>query len=334
LGVYGLSQALLQQAFGRWSDRWGRRRVILAGLALFVAGSVVAAMAEHIWVLIGGRALQGCGAIAGVTLAFAADHTRPERRSVVMAIIGMGIGASFLLSIMVAVPLSSLFGLQGLFWITAALGLLGMALLPRVPGPTTQAENFPQTGGTGAGIAYLCASVFLLHALMTALFVALPYLLVERYAMPLAQHWKIYVPTMLASVLLVFPLLWWLGRRHLERASMPWAFALLSAPLALFSVVPGQGLLAAGAVVYFVAFNLLEATMPSLVSRMSGAAGRGRTMGRFTTFQFLGAFAGGALGGASLQVVGAGPTLLFGALVSIGWAWVSRTAPGGRGRPE
>ena len=129
IGIYGLTQAVLQQPVGWLSDHWGRRRVMLLGLGVFAAGGVVAAMAPSMLWLIIGRGLQGCGAIAGVALAFAADHTRPEKRSLIMAMIGMGIGASFLLSIILSVPLASLLGLQGLFWFTAALGLLGMVLL-------------------------------------------------------------------------------------------------------------------------------------------------------------------------------------------------------------
>jgi len=326
LGVYGLSQAVLQQPFGRWSDRWGRRRVILAGLAMFVAGSVVAALATGMWQLIAGRALQGCGAIAGVTLAFAADHTEATRRPIVMAMIGMGIGAAFLLSIMVSVPLASVVGLSGLFWVTALLGVGGMLLALKTPGAKPEITDVPQQGGENSSIAYLCASIFLLHAMMTTLFVVLPGLLVGAYGLALQQHWKLYVPTMLGSAILVFPLLRKISQHRAESNLMPWAFALLSVPFALFSGHPALWLLGLAAALYFLAFNLLEAIMPSMVSRKSGMSGRGRLMGRFTTFQFLGAFAGGTLGGAALQGAGPQKTMLAAALVCIAWAWVSRLA--------
>ncbi|HSM68484.1 MAG TPA: MFS transporter [Xanthomonadales bacterium] len=334
IGVYGLTQALLQQPFGRLSDRWGRRRIILLGLALFVAGSVLAALADGMVWLIAGRALQGCGAIAGVTLAFAADHTGAARRSTIMAMIGMGIGAAFLVSIMVSVPLASLVGLRGLFWVTAGLGVLGMALVMGTPGGRPAVSVNLQESEQDSGIAYLCASVFLLHAMMTTLFVVLPGMLLEVHALQLPQHWKVYVPTMLVSVLLVFPLIRWASLKQAEQSLMPWAFALLSVPFALFSTELSLLALGLAVVAYFLAFNLLEAVMPSLVSRRASPAGRGRKMGRFATFQFLGAFAGGILGGGLMQAAGPEATMLAAALVCIAWAFVSRIVLKAGNRPN
>lgn len=339
MGIYGLTQALLQQPFGRLSDHWGRRRVILLGLALFVSGSVVAAMADTMMALIWGRALQGCGAIAGVTLAFAADHTHANRRSTVMALIGMGIGAAFLVSIMASVPLASVVGLKGLFWVTGGLGVFGALLVLNLPGGLPQpSDPLPVTGqqtsgsqanglqhsATPAGIWPLSISVFLLHALMTLLFVVLPGLLVERQSMELAQHWKIYVPTMLISAVLVFPLLRVIAAKNVERRLLPWGFVGLSIPFALFYRELSMPVLIAAAILYFIAFNLLEAVMPSMVSRLTTEVGRGRKMGLYTTFQFLGAFGGGVAGGWMLQSAGAERTMLFAAIGCMVWAWVAR----------
>ena len=297
VGIYGLTQALLQQPFGKLSDRFGRRPVMLAGLALFAAGGVVAALAESIEMVIAGRALQGCGAIAGVALAFAADHTRPQNRSVIMAIIGMGIGASFLLSMMIAVPLSTLLGLRGLFWLTATLGVLGMLLVVSLPPEHITKEEDLQESGQSSTIWLFALSVFLLHAVMTLLFVVLPGMLVSQFAFELEYHWRIYVPSMLGSVILVFPLLRRITARKKEKSAMPLAFLVLGGALGLMSL--GQSLVAmiVFALAFFLAFNLLEAAMPSVVSQMSGTRGRGRKMGLYTTFQFLGAFAGGLGGG-------------------------------------
>ncbi len=328
MGIYGLTQAVLQQPFGKLSDHWGRRRVILLGLTLFIFGSVLAAMADSMVTLIAGRALQGCGAIAGVTLAFAADHTHPDRRPVVMALIGMGIGAAFLLSIMASVPLASVVGLKGLFWVTGGLGVVGVLLALRSPGGRPEVADVLQEKGTPAGIWPLCVSVFLLHALMTVLFVVLPGLLIERQSMELAQHWKIYVPTMLISALLVFPLLRVIAAKNIERQLLPWGFVALSIPFALFYRELSMPALVSAAILYFIAFNLLEALMPSMVSHLTGESGRGRKMGLYTTFQFLGAFAGGVAGGWMLQLAGPEQTMLYAAVGSMAWALVSRMLTG------
>ena len=320
VGVYGLTQAILQQPFGKLSDRFGRRPVMLAGLALFAAGGVVAALAESIEMMIAGRALQGCGAVAGVALAFAADHTRTQNRSTVMAIIGMGIGASFLISMMISVPLSTLLGLRGLFWLTAALGVMGMLLVISLPsGHLTRDETLQKTDQSTT-IWLFALSVFLLHAVMTLLFVVLPGMLVSEFSFELERHWQIYVPSMLGSVLLVFPLLRRLAASKRDKQALPIAFLVLGGALGLMSL--GQSLVAmtAFALAFFLAFNLLEAAMPSVVSQMSGTVGRGQKMGLYTSVQFLGAFAGGLGGGWLLGYSGDVVTLSVAGLLCALWA--------------
>lgn len=327
VGIYGLTQALLQQPFGWLSDRWGRKPVMLLGLGLFAAGSVIAALADSMGVLIAGRALQGCGAIAGVAMAFAADLTRPERRPVVMAILGIGIGAAFLLSMMLSVPLATLLGLNGLFWLTALAALLGMALVLTLPAgraPTHQpAEGEP--GGNAPislPVVLLSVSVFLLHMVMTLLFVALPPMLAGHFALALPQHWKIYVPTMLLSAVLMFPLLRRTGASHTEHRVISWAFLMLALALMTLPLSPGLLALAALVTAYFLAFNLLEASMPALLSRIVGAGGRGRRLGFYSTFQFLGAFVGGAAGGWLLAHFGSGVALSSAGAVCLLWGGV------------
>ena len=320
VGIYGLTQAVLQQPFGKLSDRFGRRPVMLVGLALFAAGGVVAALADSIEMVIAGRALQGCGAIAGVALAFAADHTRSQNRSVIMAIIGMGIGASFLLSMMVSVPLSTLLGLQGLFWLTAILGVLGMLLVVSLPAEHITKEEDLQESGRPATIWLFSLSVFFLHAVMTLLFVVLPGMLVSQFGFELEYHWRIYVPSMLGSVILVFPLLRRITARKQEKRAMPLAFLVLGGALGLMSIGQSLAAMMVFALAFFLAFNLLEAAMPSVVSQLSGTAGRGRKMGLYTTFQFLGAFAGGLGGGWLLGSSGDVVTLSVAGLLCTSWA--------------
>ena len=320
VGIYGLTQAILQQPFGKLSDRFGRRPVMLAGLALFAAGGVVAALADSMGLLIAGRALQGCGAIAGVALAFAADHTRAQNRSVIMAIIGMGIGASFLLSMMIAVPLSTLLGLNGLFWLTAVMGIMGMALVLSLPAAQVKKEEVLQESGQSATIWPFALSVCLLHAVMTLLFVVLPGMLVSQFGFELEYHWRIYVPSMMGSILLVFPLLRRIAVRKQERGAMPLAFLALGGALGLMSLGGSLAAVMLFALIFFLAFNLLEAAMPSMVSQLTGSTGRGQKMGLYTTFQFLGAFFGGVGGGWLLGFSGDVVTLSVAGLFCALWA--------------
>ena len=320
VGVYGLTQAGLQQPFGWLSDRWGRRPVMLLGLALFAAGGVVAALAETMSWLILGRALQGCGAIAGVALALAADLTRPHRRPLVMAFLGIGIGAAFLASVALSVPLAMLLGLGGMFWLTAAFAIIGMGLVLTVPSAApVRADPEDVTAFRGAPVWLLSISVFLLHAVLTLLFVALPPMLIEKFGIGLADHWALYLPSMVVSVLIVVPMLRSVGANLSERRVLPWSFLALAASLALLPFGVRWGGLAALMTLYFVGFNLLEASMPSLLSRVTGSRGRGRRLGVYSTFQFLGAFFGGVIGGWLLGGFGSASALVIAGLVCLAW---------------
>lgn len=323
VGIYGLTQALLQQPFGWLSDRWGRRPVLLSGLALFALGGVIAATGENMGALIAGRALQGCGAIAGVAMALAADVTRPERRSVIMAVIGMGIGASFLVSMMASVPLATWLGLRGLFWLTALFAVAGIALVLTVPAVPEVVQDRPADETTNMRPVWLLAlSVFLLHAVMTLLFVTFPPMLVAEFGLSLPDHWKLYVPTMLLSVAVVFPALRRMGASLSEHRYLPWAFVALATALLAMPFSAPWLILGLVVTLYFLGFNLLEAAMPSVLSRVTGSRGRGRKMGLYSTLQFIGAFIGGVAGGWLLARFGSAAALVSAGVICLLWAGI------------
>ena len=323
VGIYGLTQAILQQPFGWLSDHWGRKPVLLLGLALFALGGVVAAMAESMATLIAGRALQGCGAIAGVAMALAADLTRPERRPVIMAIIGIGIGGAFLLSMGLSVPLATLLGLKGLFWLTVVFAIMGMGLVLTIPSIAVPAEEPVSANAFEMRPVWMLAlSVFLLHGAMTLLFVSLPPMLVDQFGFSLAEHWKIYVPAMAGSILFMLPILRKVGTRQSESKMLPWAFIILAVAIGILPLSASLAALGVLLAVYFLGFNLLEAAMPALLSRITGSRGRGRRLGIYSTFQFLGAFFGGVAGGMLLGHYGSEVALLAAAAVSLAWGGI------------
>jgi MFS family permease len=320
MGIYGLTQASLQQPFGWLSDHWGRRPVLLLGLALFAVGGLVAALAENMAWLIFGRALQGCGAIAGVALALAADLTRPQRRPLIMALLGIGIGSAFLASVGLSVPLAMLLGLNGMFWLTVGFAIAGMALVLTVPRtPPVIVESHSDESVSKAPILLLSLSVFLLHGVLTLLFVALPPMLVGQFGIELGDHWTLYLPGMLVSVIIVLPILRRVGAALSERRLLPWSFIAMAAAVGLLPIAAGWTGLVALIMLYFVGFNLLEASMPALLSRVTGSRGRGRRLGVYSTFQFLGAFGGGVAGGWLLGGFGSGPALVAAAAICLFW---------------
>lgn len=303
LGAYGLSQGILQIPFGLASDRWGRKPVLYAGLLIFAAGSFLGVAADDIWTAIAARTLQGAGAISSVAMALAADLTREQHRTKIMAMIGATIGLMFAVSLVGAPVLYRLIGMGGLFALTGLLSLAAVWLVQaQVPDPPNHARPGGMPGGVMASILdaellRLNVGIFVLHIVLYAMFVVVPVLLVTS-GLALAEHWKLYLPVVLASFVLMVPAVLYADRQNRPKPVLLGAIGLLLAvEAALGALTPSIGALALLMLGFFVAFNVLEAMLPSLVSRIAPAQARGVAIGVYNTTQTLGVFFGGWLGG-------------------------------------
>jgi len=303
LGIYGLTQGLLQIPFGAASDRWGRKPVIVAGLVLFAAGSFIAASADDIFWTIVGRAVQGAGAISAAVTAFIADATREEHRTKAMAMVGASIGLTFALSLVGAPPLYAAIGMGGLFALTGLLALAAIAVIAWVvPGAPPRIEH--DEPATAASVVFnpqllrLNFGIFALHAVQMAMFVVVPVMLVERAQLPLPNHWWVYLPVVLVSFGLMMPPIMVAERRSRMRVLFLSAVGLLLVvQIGLMLHAPSLMWIAGWLLLFFVGFNVLEASLPSLVSRVAPSSAKGLALGIYNTTQAIGLFAGGALGG-------------------------------------
>ncbi|WP_198538108.1 MFS transporter [Marinicella sediminis] len=300
VGVYGLTQAILQIPMGFLSDVWGRKKVITLGLTLFLTGSVIAALASSIEMIILGRLIQGMGAIASTGLALIADVSRPEQRGKMMGIVGSSIGLSFMLAFITGPILANLFGLSGLFWITALLAALALVVLwAFVNEPAKRTRRDYQWSELlfcikQKQLVFMDLGIFVLHASMTALFLVLPVMLADQFGMPIETHWKVYLPVLLASLLIMVPMIILQEKFKKHHAFMLTSFLLLGLNFLLFTLgISSLLLLALLLVVYFGLFNFLEAAMPALLSKTASEQYRGAAMGVFSSAEFLGAFMGG-----------------------------------------
>ena len=323
LGAYGLSQAILQIPFGMASDRWGRKPVIYAGLLIFAAGSFVAAGAHDIWTTIGGRTLQGAGAISSVVVALAADLTREQHRTKIMAMIGAMIGFAFAVSLVAAPLLYQWIGMGGLFSLTGVLCFAALGVVKGlVPDVATRERPPPVAGALRAALApellRVNFGIFVLHLVQMAMFVVLPLALVEA-GLELPSHWKLYLPVVLVSFAFMVPPILYADRRNRPKPVLAGAIALLLVVECLLPLAASVRAHAFAILAFFVAFNVLEALLPSMVSRLAPAQARGTAIGVYNTTQTMGLFCGGLAGGWLAKHYGAGAVYATCAVLSGLW---------------
>ncbi len=328
LGAYGLTQACLQIPFGMASDRYGRKRVIVIGLLLFAAGSLIAAWAPDIQWTIFGRCVQGAGAISAAVTALAADLTSDAHRTKVMAMIGSSIGLVFAGSLIAAPLLYAAIGMGGIFLLTAALALAAIGVVLWVvpaPPPLDLHAHLPKIPFArvlgDAQLLRLNLGIFLLHLIQMSMFVVVPAALIQTGSLPLPEHWKVYLPVVLASFILMVPAIIVAEKKARMKQVFLGAIALLFlSQLGLLLGRDGFGMIVLMLLIFFVAFNILEATLPSLISRIAPPQAKGAALGVYNTTQAFGLFLGGAIGGWLTKHVG--PQAVFALAMGLSMIWL------------
>ena len=337
IGIYGLTQASFQIPLGLMSDRFGRKKIIIGGLIIFAIGSVIAALSDNIYSIIFGRAIQGMGAIAAATMALAADLTEENNRAKVMASIGMTIGIAFAVAMVVGPILDQWYGLSGIFWITALLALIGIALVAFVVPQPKKIYHHRDAGVLSdyimpaiknANLLRMNAGVFVLHMIMTANFTVLPLIFKNQIALESASHWKIYLPVFGLSFLFAVPMIILAEKyQKIKPLLIGTVAALLFAQLGMASSFDMIWLLLFSFLMFFISFNFLEAVQPSLVAKYSGVNIKGTAMGVFSTCQFMGIFVGGVVGGLLMQFFNQAAVFLFGAAAALIWLVLTLSLP-------
>lgn len=334
LGGYGLSQGILQMPLGLLSDRFGRKPILTLGLLLFIGGSLIGALSHSIYTMIFARLLQGSGAIGSVLIALVADLTPDHQRTKAMAVIGMTIGLSFGLAMVISPVLAHYYGLSAIFYLTAATGLLGLLLLHTlIPSPAKESFQFSSEANSSLlkaviynrNLQYLNAGIFFQHFILTATFYVLPLLLQEQIkAGHLAQQWYFYLALMLSSFILMIPFI--LLAEKKQQMKNVFALSVLITSLSQgFLALAGHYWLGLCTLLffYFVAFNILEAALPSLVSKRAKASTKGTAMGIYSSSQFLGIFVGGFAAGVLYQSVGSEGLLICNGLLGLFWFFLT-----------
>ena len=335
LGVYGLSQGLLQIPFGLLSDRFGRKRMIVIGLVLFGLGSAVAAMSSSIGGVIVGRVLQGSGAVGSVILALIADLTREEHRTKAMATVGISIGASFMIAVVAGPILAGLIGVNGIFWLMAGLAVVGIAITGLIV-PTPRRVRVHRDAETVPGLVGLVLrhrellrldiGVFVLHAMLTASFLVVPDLLRDTLDVSTRNQWMVYLPVLVVSVIVMAPAIIVAEKyRRMKGVFVASIAALLVSQVILYFDHANFYAVLAGLTVFFCGFNIMEASLPSLITKAAPPDAKGTAVGIYSSLQFLGIFAGGVVGGWAHQSGGVAGVFMLTAALALAWLVIAVT---------
>src|SRR5579862_5947633 len=334
LGIYGLTQGLLQIPFGLLSDKVGRKTMIVLGLLLFAAGSAIAALSTSIGGVIIGRAVQGAGAVGAVILALVADLTTEENRTKAMALVGISIGASFMLALVAGPILATFIGVAGIFWLMVGLALVGIAItefvVPKPPRLSVHrdAETVPALIGSvlrNGELLRLDFGIFVLHAMLTASFLVVPGLLRATFGVPVQEQWKVYLPVLLVSVAVMVPAIIVAEKYRRMKGVFVGAVAALLGSQVLLYFGAGNFAVVSAALVFFSAFNVMEASLPSLVTKTAPPDAKGTAMGLYSSLQFLGIFAGGVIGGFAHQNGGDAAVFAMTTAIALVWLVVAAT---------
>jgi len=332
IGVYGLTQACLQIPFGYLSDRFGRKPMLLVGLSIFLLGSIVAASTDDILFVVIGRALQGGGAISAVLMAFLADFVSEENRAKANAFVGFQIGLAFMLSLLIGPIIASSAGMSGLFWVIAGLSVVAVFIVFTFPSvkPISyyklSLSAFKEIASPQ--LIRLDFSVFSLHLILACGFIVMPLLLIENNIIAIEDNWQLYLPAIIISFIGMVPLIIASEKYKKTKLTLLLSIGLLIISQVLFfSLELSMGIFLVLLSLFFIAFNAVEAILPSLLSRTAGASKRGLAMGVFSTSQFLGTFIGGAIGGLIYDIFDLNSVFLLTIFMAIIWWLVILTMP-------
>jgi len=332
IGIYGLTQAFFQIPFGYLSDRFGRKPLLYIGLCLFFLGSILAAISTDIIYVILGRALQGGGAISAVLMAFLADSISEENRSKANAFVGFQIGLAFMLSLLIGPTIASIAGLSGIFWSIALLSVISLTIVASLPHTKPinyyrlSIEEFKKI--LNPKLLRLDFSGFILHLMLASAFIVMPLLLVEYNIINIADNWKLYLPAMMMSFVGMIPLIILAEKLQKTKLILLISIALLIiSQLLFYELKLNFNIFLIVLSLFFVAFNTIEAILPSLLSRTASSSKRGLAMGVFSTSQFLGTFFGGAIGGLIYDIFSLNSVFLFTIFMAIIWWLVILTLP-------